>query len=175
MNNASVFGRPTFRNSPAAFSKKRQYLTGDFMRDMKSLRIKGLIRNPQTRKETNVDETPQFSTYLTLALQNISDIIGEDISRMRQPAAVEKALVRSGKLWEVASFLWLHRVDQPKRDFDKLSKEAREMGEEADYVKFTKAIVVKLWELRNMFVHSEQDRAAKVLVVNKSFYQFIEG
>lgn len=175
MNNRISFGRPTFRNSPAAFSKKRQYLTGDFMRDMKSLRIKGLIRNPQTRKETNVDETPQFTTYLTLALQNISDIIGEDISRMRQSAAVEKALVRSDKLWEVASFLWLHRVDQPKRDFDRLSKEAKEKGEEADYAKFTKEIVVKLWALRNMFVHSEQDKSAKVLIVNKPFYQFVEG
>jgi hypothetical protein len=140
------------------------------MRDMKSLRIKGLIRNPQTRKETNVDETAQFTTYLTLALQNLSDIIGKDISRMRQSAAVENTLVRSGKLWEVASFLWLHRVDQPKRDFDRLTKEAREKGEEADYLKFTKAIVVKLWELRNMFVHSERGRSAKVLVVNKQFY-----
>ena len=144
MNNRISFGHPGFRNAHTAFPKKRQYLTGEFMRDMKSLRIKGLIRNPQTRKETNVDETPQFTTYLTLALQNISDIIGEDMSRMRQSAAVEKALMKSGKLWEVASFLWLHRVDQPKGDFDSLTKAAREKGEEADYVKFTKAIVVKL-------------------------------
>ena len=155
--------------------KKREYLSGDFVRDMKSLRIKGSIRNPQTRKETYVDETPQFITYLTLALQNISDIVGKDISKMREASSVEKALTKSGKLWEVASFLWIHREDQPKRDFDKKSKEAAERGEEADYVKYAKAIVVKLWEMRNMFVHSSQPRAAKVLVVNKAFYRFVEG
>ena len=107
--------------------KKREYLTGDFARDMKSLRIKGSIRNPQTRKETYVDETPQFITYLTLALQNISDIVGEDLSKIGPQAgapAVEKAIMKSGKLWEVASFLWIHREDQPKRDFDKKSDEA---------------------------------------------------
>lgn len=155
--------------------KKRQYLTGDFARDMLSLRIKGRIRSPQTRKETYVDETPQFITYLTLALQNISDIIGEDISKMRSKNSVEKSLKKSGKLWEVASFLWLHAEDQPKRDFAKLSKEAKEKGEDPDYVKFAKAIVMKLWELRNMFVHWSQSRASGVLVVDKAFYRFVEG
>ena len=52
--------------------KKRQYLTGDFARDMLSLRIKGRIRSPQTRKETYVDETPQFITYLTPGSNNFS-------------------------------------------------------------------------------------------------------
>ena len=85
--------------------KKRTYLSGDFARDMRELRIKGTIRSPQTRKETMVDETPQFITYLTLALQNISDIIGEDITKMRSKNSVERSLSRSGKLWEVASFL----------------------------------------------------------------------
>lgn len=155
--------------------KKREYLCGDFARDMKSLRIKGNIRNPQTRRETYVDETPQFITYLTLALQNISDIVGKDISTMRVASSVEKAIVKSGKLWEVASFLWIHREDQPKRDFDKMSKGAAEKGEEADYAKFAKAIAVKLWEMRNMFVHNSQPRAARVLVVNKAFYRFVEG
>ena len=155
--------------------KKRQYLTGDFARDMLSLRIKGRIRSPQTRKETMVDETPQFITYLTLALQNISDIIGEDISKMRSKNSVEKSLKKSGKLWEVASFLWLHAEDQPKRDFAKLSKEANEKGEDPDYVAFAKAIVVKLWELRNMFVHWSQHRSAGALVVDKAFYRFVEG
>ena len=155
--------------------KKREYLSGEFDRDMKSLRIKGLIRSPQTRKEMYVDETPQFITYLTLALQNISDIIGKDISKMREASSVEKAIAKSGNLWKVASFLWIHRAEQPKRDFDKKSKEAEERDEEADYVKYAKSIVVKLWEMRNMFVHSSQPRAAKVLVVNKEFYRFVEG
>ena len=156
--------------------KKRTYLSGDFARDMRELRIKGLIRSPQTRKETDVDETPQFITYLTLALQNISDIIGEDISKIDLKggsAAVEESLKKSGKIWEVASFLWLHAEDQPTRDFAKLSKEAKEKGEDPDYVKFAKAIVVKLWELRNMFVHPTDQRAAKVLVVNKAFSRFV--
>ena len=77
-----VGGRPNGRANGfrgAGPVKKREYLSGDFIRDMRSLRIKGSIRSPQTRKETMVDETPQFITYLTLALQNISDIIGEDI------------------------------------------------------------------------------------------------
>ena len=155
--------------------KKREYLTGDFIRDMRSLRIKGSIRNPQTRKESQVDETPQFITYLTLALQNITDIIGEDLSKMRSVNAVEKALKKSGKIWEVASFLWLHAEDQPKRDFAKLSKEKAAKGEVPDFEKFAKAIVVKLWELRNMFVHPTEQRAAKVLVVSKDFYKFVEG
>ena len=42
-------------------------------------------------------------------------------------------------------------------------------------MKYAKAIVVKLWEMRNMFVHSAQSRAAKVLVVNKAFYSFVEN
>ena len=176
-----VGGRPNGRANGfrgAGPVKKREYLSGDFIRDMRSLRIKGSIRSPQTRKETMVDETPQFITYLTLALQNISDIIGEDISKIGPkggPAAVEKKLKKSGKLWAVASFLWLHTEDQPKRDFAKLSKEAKEKGEDPDYVKFARAIVVKLWELRNMFVHPTDQRAAKVLVVNKEFYRFVEG
>ena len=161
--------------SRGTFAKKREYLSGDFARDMKSLRIKGLIRNPQTRKEMQVDETPQFITYLTLALQNISDIIGEDLSKMRSVNSVDKALKKSGKMWEVASFLWLHAEDQPKRDFAKLSREKAAKGEVPDFEKFAKAIVVKLWELRNMFVHPTEQRAAKVLVVNRDFYRFVEG
>ena len=155
--------------------KKREYLTGDYYRDMKSLRILGSIRNPQTRRDEYKDETPQFITYLTLALQNITDIIGEDLSKMRSVNSVEKALKKSGKIWEVASFLWLHAEDQPKRDFAKLSKEKAAKGEVPDFEKFAKAIVVKLWELRNMFVHPTEQRAAKVLVVNKDFYKFVEG
>ena len=74
--------------------KKREYLTGDFARDMKSLRIKGPVRNPQTRKEIYVDETPQFITYLTLALQNISEIIGKgkDLSNFSDESSVKTAL-----------------------------------------------------------------------------------
>ncbi len=154
------------------FQKKRQYLTGEFAKDMRDLRIKGRIRNPQTRIEADVDEPPQFVTYLTLALQNISDIIGVDLSKMRSVGAVERALGNSGKLWEVASFLWLHKDDMPKRNYDKANSAD---GNEPDYVKYTKAITVKLWEFRNMFVHSTAPQAAKVLVVDRAFYQFAEG
>lgn len=169
--------RPGFDRRPSFGPKPRTYLNGDFSRDMKALRILGLIRNPQTRRDEHKDETPQFIAYLTLALQNISEILGKnkdgnnvDISAVGEvdrktgekgPDTIGRILDESGKTYEVASFLWLHRMDNPGRDFP-------------DYAERTKAIVVKLWELRNMFVHSTQDRAAKVLIVEPQFARFIE-
>lgn len=171
MYNRINVGKISVRAS-GTIQKKRQYLTGEYTKDMRDLRIKGRIRNPQTRMDTDVDETPQFITYLTLALQNLSDIIGEDLSKKRMAKEVEKALVKSGKLWEVASFLWLHQDDMPKRNYDKTGSAG---GAEPDYVKFAKAITVKLWEFRNMFVHSTVPQAAKALIVDRFFYQFVEG
>lgn len=159
--------RPPFHRAPQPKSQKpRTYLNGDFRRDMKELRILGTFRNPQTRREEQKDETPQFIAYLTLALQNISEILGKDddcdLTNKSKAKAVEEKLASSGKLFEVASFLWLHRVENPGRDFP-------------DYAEKTTSIVVKLWELRNMFVHWSQDKASKVLVVEPAFYQFVEG
>ena len=149
--------------------KKRQYLTGDFARDMLSLRIKGRIRSPQTRKETMVDETPRFITYLTLALQNVSDILGkgQDLSNMKEESAVRRMLAESGKMFEVASFLWMHRVDEPGRDYDRIKK--------GEYAERAEEIVVTLWKLRNMFVHPAKAGAAMALVVTPSFFRFVEG
>lgn len=157
--------RPHGRDSGAA--KKRTYLSGDYSKDMKSLRIFGSIRNPQTRCDEYKDETPQFITYLTLALQNISDIVGQDISGFKNKGAVENALSSCGKLFNVASFLWMHRVDEPGRDYDRIKK-----GEFADWAR---EIVVALWKLRNMFVHPHELNSARVLVVSKDFYRFVEG
>ena len=70
-------GRHFGGSSRAAVSgvrKPRTYLSGDFKRDMKELRILGRIRNPQKRTEADVDETPQFVTYLTRALENLSSV-----------------------------------------------------------------------------------------------------
>ena len=148
----------------AGFKKPRTYLSGDFRRDMKELRILGRIRNPQRRTEADVDETPQFVTYLTLALENLSNILGKgrDLSGLKTPDAVLKELADEKKLFEVASFLWLHRAEVPGRDYK-------------DYAEKTREIVLKLWELRNMFAHSTADKAAKVLVVTPEFYRFVEG
>ena len=158
--------RPQFGQKPAFGPKPRTYLNGDFTRDMKELRILGSIRNPQTRRDEPKDETPQFIAYLTLALQNISEILGKDkdcdLSNKSKSETVVQKLESSGKLYEVASFLWLHRMDNPGRDY-------------RDYADKATAIVVKLWELRNMFVHPREDKSSKVLVVEPSFYQFVEG
>lgn len=160
------------------FRKPRTYLNGDFRRDMKELRIKGTIRNPQTRRDENRDETPQFIAYLTLALQNLSEVLGKDepkydLTGKRSAETVLKALDESGRIGEVASFLWLHRVDDPESDFGK--KVTRDGVERPEYEWRARDIVLKLWELRNMFVHPTHDRASKVLVVEPGFYRFIEG
>lgn len=152
------------RVAAAGFKKPRTYLSGDFRRDMKELRILGRIRNPQKRTESDIDETPQFVTYLTLALENLSNILGKgrDLSGFKTPDAVLKELADEKKLFEAASFLWLHRAEDPGRDYK-------------DYAEKTREIVLKLWELRNMFVHPTADCAAKVLVVTPEFYRFVEG
>ena len=152
------------RAAVSGFRKPRTYLSGDFKRDMKELRILGRIRNPQKRTEVDVDETPQFVTYLTRALENLSNILGKgkDLSGLKTPAAVLNELADEKKLFEVASFLWLHREENPGRDYK-------------DYAEKTREIVLKLWGLRNMFVHSTSDHAAKVLVVEPKFYRFVEG
>ena len=152
------------RAAVSGFRKPRTYLSGDFKRDMKELRILGRIRNPQKRTEVDVDETPQFVTYLTRALENLSNILGKgkDLSGLKTPAAVLNELADERKLFEVASFLWLHREENPGRDYK-------------DYAEKTREIVLKLWGLRNMFVHSTSDHAAKVLVVEPKFYRFVEG
>ncbi len=158
--------RPSFPRSarPAFAAKPRTYLNGDFVRDMKELRILGDFKNPQTRLPEHKDETPQFVAYLSLALQNIGEILGKgvDLSNLKKPEAVKQALKDSGKIHEVASFLWLHREDDPDRDFP-------------DYAEKAEAIVLKLWEMRNMFVHHTQSKASKILIVEPSFYQFVEG
>jgi len=153
--------------------KPRTYLSGDFAKDMKELRIRGNIRNAQTRRDEYRDETPQFVTYLTLALQNISEILGRnvDLSGQKRPETVAKALADSGRLYEVASFLWLHRVNEPQFDYG----QKKDAAGRTEYEKFAHAVVLKLWELRNMFVHSTQPKAAKVLVVQPDFYRFVEG
>lgn len=170
----------SFESRPpvSGFRKPRTYLSGDFKRDMKELRIKGTIRNPQTRRDENRDETPQFISYLTLALQNLSEVLGKDdpkydLTGKRTAETVLKALDESGRIGEVASFLWLHRVDEPEGDFGK--KVTRAGVERPEYEWRARDMVLKLWELRNMFVHSTQDRASKVLVVEPDFYRFIEG
>ena len=162
----------------AAMRKPRTYLNGDYKRDMKELRIKGTIRNPQTRKDEERNEVPDFIAYLTLALQNLSEVLGSgaseyDLSGKRDAGAVLKALDKSGRVGEVASFLWLHRVDNPQSDFGK--KVVRDGVERPEYEWRARDIVLKLWEIRNMFVHSTQDRASKVLVVEPDFYRFVEG
>ena len=88
------------RAAVAGFKKPRTYLSGDFRRDMKELRILGRIRNPQKRTEVDVDETPQFVTYLTLALENLSNILGKgkDLSGHKTPDAVLKELADEKKL-----------------------------------------------------------------------------
>ena len=157
--------RPGFNQRPAFGSKPRTYLNGDFARDMKALRILGSIRNPQTRRDEQKDETPQFIAYLTLALQNISEILGKDedcdLSNKGKPETVIQKLESSGKLNEVASFLWLHRMENPGQDFP-------------DYAEKATAIVLKLWEMRNMFIHHDQAQASKVLVVEPQFARFVE-
>lgn len=130
----------------------RNYLTGNFADDMRALRLRG----------KNLDEVPQFVTYLTLALQNLSDIIGVDLSGLGRSEAVVGALEKSGKVFEVVSFLWLHRIEEPASDY-------------RDFAEWTRKLVVKLWEVRNMFVHSTADCASKVLIVEPDFYRFIEG
>ena len=164
-------GRPAV----AGFKKPRTYLNGDFKRDMKELRIKGTIRNPQTRKEEERNEVPDFIAYLTLALQNLSEVLGKgcDLSGNGKRETVLKALDDSGRLGEVASFLWLHRVDDPEADFGR--KVTRDGVERPEFEWRARDIVLKLWELRNMFVHPTRDRASKVLVVEPDFYRFIEG
>ena len=150
-------------------AKKRTYLSGDYKRDMATLRILGSIRNPQTRKDESKNEVPQFITYLTLALQNVSEILGKglDISNLSDESAVRNVLADSGKMFEVASFLWMYRVEEPGRDYDRIKK--------GEYAERAKEIVVTLWKLRNMFVHPYRGDAARALIVSPDFYRFIEG
>lgn len=156
-------------------AKRRIYLSGrDFYTDMKTLRILGSIRNPQKRVDEYKDETPQFITYLTLALQNISEIIGHnaDLSGMRDASAVSKTLAESGRLYEVASFLWLHRATDPERDFGKVM----DTSGKKEYETLAIEIIVKLWELRNMFVHAfDRTGLARALIVSPDFRRFVEG
>lgn len=170
--NERRFGRPS---QAVGFKKPRTYLTGDFKHDMKELRIKGTIRNPQTQKDEERNEVPDFVAYLTMALQNLSEVLGKgcDLSGNGKRETVLKALDDSGRIGEAASFLWLHRVDDPEADFGK--KVTRNGVERPEYEWRARDIVLKLWELRNMFVHPTQDRASKVLVVDPDFYRFIEG
>ena len=158
--------RRPFGSRPAFATKPRTYLTGDFARDMKELRIVGDFRHPQTRRIEHKDETSRFIAYLTLALQNLSEILGKDedcdLTNKHTSGTVVQKLESSGKLYEIASFLWLHRAENPGRDYP-------------DYAEKAKAVVVKLWELRNMFVHSTQDKASKVLIVEPDFYRFVDG
>ena len=153
--------------------KPRTYLSGDFARDMKELRIRGNIRNAQTRRDEYRDETPTFIAYLTLALQNIGEILGKnvDLSGLKKPEAVTKTLMNSGRIFEVASFLWLHRANEPQFDWNQKKDAPGLRG----YEELARAVVLKLWELRNMFVHDTQPRAAKALVVSPDFYRFVEG
>ena len=152
---------------PVGFKKPRTYLKGEYFSDMKELRIYGNIRNPQTRKDEFKNEPPKFITYLTLALQNISEIMGKDkecdLSGKKTVAAVKDLLQKKGKLREIASFLWTHRAENPSRDFER------------DFEQFAIDLVVKLWELRNMFVHYGQANASKVLIVPPEFRRFVEG
>lgn len=149
-------------NSGGGGKKPRNYLSGDAERDLKSLRIKGRIKNPQTKEEREVDETPAFTTYLTLALGNLSDIIGRDLTGLRERGALEKVLRESGRLYEAASFLWLFREDAPGRDFGQ------------DWEEKAVRLVVQLWELRNLFVHPEKG-SGKALTATPEFFRFVEG
>jgi len=164
--------RRASQGAGGGFKKPRTYLSGDFARDMKALRIKGSVRDARTRRDLEKDETPAFIAYLTLALENLGNILGKvDLSGFMRPEAVTEALDESGRLFELASFLWMFREGEPQFNYGRV----RKPGEERDYEKFAKAIVLKLWELRNMFVHSTQERAATVLVVDPGFYRFVEG
>lgn len=131
---------------------------------MQTLRIRGTFTHPQTKRKEEVDETPAFVTYLTLALGNLSDILGKgcDLTGLQGREAVENAVRQSGKLYEAASFLWLFREDAPGREYG---------GEYGDWAV---RIAVQLWELRNMFVHPGQG-SLKALTVPKKLYQFVEG
>ena len=104
--------------------RQRTHLSGDYKKDMATLRIFGNIRNPQTREDEFKNEEPQFITYLTLALQNVSEIIGKrkDLSNLRDEASVKAALEESGRLFEVASFRWMYRVEEPGRDYERIKK-----------------------------------------------------
>ena len=51
----SKFGPPRPHGRDSGFAKKRTYLSGDYSRDMKALRILGSIRNPQTRRDEYKD------------------------------------------------------------------------------------------------------------------------
>lgn len=147
--------------------KPRNYLSGNTEKDLHALRIKGTIKNPQTKAVSEVDETPVFVTYLTLALGNLSDIVGQDLTGLRERGAVEKALRDSGKLRETASFLWMFRENDPDRDYGKAC------GRE-DYEELAVRLVVQLWELRNMFVHPDKG-SRRALTVPPEFFRFVEG
>lgn len=147
-----------------AGAKPRNYLSGNAEKDLQALRIKGTIRNPQTKAVSEVDETPAFTTYLTLALGNLSDIAGDDLTGKNDAETLEKAMRASPeKLHAAASFLWLFREDDPKGAY-----KAGEAEEKAVW------IVRQLWELRNLFVHPEAG-AARALTVTPEFYRFVEG
>ena len=135
------------RHGDRGFAKKRTYLSGNYDKDMNSL-WRGLKWGYKT-------DAPQFITYLTLALQNVSDILGkgQDLSNMKEESAVRRLLAESGKMFEVASFLWMHRVEEPGRDYDRIKK--------GEYAERAEEIVVTLWKLRNMFVHPANAGAAR--------------
>ena len=176
MSMIRVSGFGSRASAGGAFKKPRTYLSGDFARDMTALRIKGTIRDPRTRRDQKVDETATFVAYLTLALENISNILGlgekEELSGFKSRDAVKQKLdAKKDKLFSLASFLWMFRENEPQFDFGRVKKGASER----EYETLAKDIVVKLWELRNMFVHSYDAKASSVLVVTPEFYRFIEG
>ena len=127
MIRVSGYGNGSRAGAGGGFKKPRTYLSGDFKRDMVALRIKGTIRDPRTRRDVQVDETATFIAYLTLALENISNILGKvDLSSLHQPSAVLAAIEKSGKLFELASFLWMFRESEPQFDFGRIRNGASE-------------------------------------------------
>ncbi|MGN0826472.1 MAG: hypothetical protein ACI4QD_00885 [Kiritimatiellia bacterium] len=165
---------PHRNNQPApqkhfAPTKPPTYLKGNYAEDIKALRIKGTFKNAQTREPEPKDETGVFITYLVLALQNLSDILGNacDLSGLGSKSAVQSELNKCQRYNELASFLWTHRVSDPAADYRK------------DLVQKTQWLVLKLWELRNYFVHEggkDKDQTLpRALIVDREFYRFVEG
>lgn len=176
MIRVSGYGNGSRAGAGGGFKKPRTYLSGDFKRDMVALRIKGTIRDPRTRRDVQVDETATFIAYLTLALENISNVLGlgekEELSGFRSRDAVKQKLEsKKDRLFSLASFLWMFRESEPQFDFGRIKNGASER----EYETLAKDLVLKLWELRNMFVHYTAPNASSVLVVTPEFYRFIEG
>ena len=121
-------------------------------------------RDTGTKKKRN--EVKYFVLYLNYALSNIREITGIKEDGARFATAVNS--LSDERLSQLADFLWTFRFDEPQMDF------ASRNNRNFDYRHLAKLVAIKIFELRNWFVHSDRSGNSE-LVCNRDLYVLLEG